>query len=113
MNDIDPKTLFEDAARRLDPATANRLRLARRAALAGEPAPRVPWLPTLAAATVLVLGLAWWLPQRLAAPAPATPVAASVDDAAVLSEVDEDTDMYAWLAEAPVASDADGKERSL
>ena len=114
MNE-DPKALFEDAVQRLDLGAANRLRLARRAALAGAaPAARRgrAWLPALAAAAVLVLGLAWWLP-RGPAPAPVAPPALASEDAAVVAEDSEDAELYAWLAEAPVAAEADGPEQSL
>ena len=118
MTDMDPKTpkaLFEDAVQGLDLATANRLRLARRGVLSGDarPARRAPWLPALAATAVLVLGVAWWLPQRGPAPVAApTPTLTPADAEAVeLAQDAEDTDLYAWLGEAPVA--ADGKEQHL
>jgi hypothetical protein len=117
----DPKSLFEDAVRRLDPAAAHRLRQARRAALAGATpthARQAHWLPATAAAAALVLGLAWWLPQRGTAPAPLaqapTPPAANAgDDDAVLAGDGEDADLYAWLAEAPVAAEAENREQRL
>ena len=118
MNENDPKVLFEQAAQRLDAASANRLRLARRSALAGASgaAPSRAWKPALALAAVLALGLAWWLPQRGAGtpardPAPAP--AALASDEVVLPEVDDDSELYAWLAEAPVASEPEGKEQAL
>jgi hypothetical protein len=108
----DPKTLFEGAVQRLDLGAANRLRQARRGALAGaRPPRRMPWLPGLATAALLVLGLAWWLPRHSAAPAPtlatipAAPAEAQADEAAVLAEDGEDAELYAWLAEAPVAAE--------
>ena len=116
MNE-DPKALFEDAVQRLDLGAANRLRQARRVALAdGAPAHRQrrAWLPALAAAAALVLGLAWWLPRGTApAPASATPAAVASEDTAVLAEDGDDADLYAWLAEAPVAAEADDPEQSL
>jgi hypothetical protein len=116
MNDADPKTLFEDAVQGLDLATANRLRLARRAVLAGDAraSRRAPWLPALAASCALVLGLAWWLPQRAATPTSAPPpvVAGADDEALDLAQDAEDTELYAWLGEAPVAAD-ENKEQKL
>ena len=117
----DPKSLFEGTVQRLDAGAAGRLRQARRAVLAGAApagAQRARWLPAMAAAAALVLGLAWWLPQRGAAPVPVAttaPMAAQAgnDEAAVLADDGEDADLYAWLAEAPVAADADDPEQRL
>lgn len=98
-----PRDLFDRASDRLDHGMAFRLRRAR---LAAQQPARTPagqrLLPAGAfAAAVLALGLAWWLPQRPAGEAlPADPLAASDVDALVL---EEDPDLYAWLAEAPVA----------
>ncbi|KAA2284176.1 hypothetical protein [Arenimonas fontis] len=111
-NPPDARALFERASARLDPATAARLREARRAALAGIGRPRRSALGLPAAAfatTVLALGLAWWWPGRDAGPPaafdPAAPSQAELE--ALL--VEEDADFYAWLAEAPVATN--GGER--
>jgi hypothetical protein len=119
MNE-NPKALFEDAVQRLDLGAANRLRQARRAALGGEsaaPLRRRTWLPVVAAAAGLLLGLAWWMPRGAPPPAPApTPVAASPaasEDGSLLAEDGEDADFYAWLAEAPVAAEADKPEQRL
>jgi hypothetical protein len=118
MNE-DPRALFEDAVQRLDLGAANRLRQARRAAL-GEastaPLRRRSWLPVVAAAAVLLLGLAWWLPRGAVPASVSVPVAASPaasEDAAVLAEDGEDAEFYAWLAEAPVAAEADKPEQRL
>jgi hypothetical protein len=113
MKDTDAKALFEQATQRLDPASANRLRLARRAALAGDggQARRATWRPALAAAAVLALGLAWWLPRHRTQTETAPPAVAA--DEALPPEVEEDSELYAWLAEAPVASDGQVKEQSL
>jgi hypothetical protein len=62
------RALFEAQAADPDPAIANRLRLARRAALASRPSPARWWLP-LAGATALG-ALAWMLWPRAHAPAP-------------------------------------------
>lgn len=118
MNDLDEKarTLFERSVQQLDEASARRLRLARRSALAGRaPVPRWPALPAgLAAAALLALGLAWWVPRgSVTEPAPplARAAAPAVDAAedVVLAEADEDADLYAWLGEAPVAADDAGQ----
>jgi hypothetical protein len=118
MNGMDSKEreLFERAVRGLDERGARRLRLARRSLLASarSPAPRWrAWSAGLAMASVLGLGLAWWWPQQHgSAPAATAPVAAHAAaadaDEPVLAEADEDADLYAWLAEAPVASDTPG-----
>lgn len=104
-NDHDtPRALFERASERLDQGMAYRLRRAREAALQGRPAKRPAWgVPAGAfAAAVLALGLAWWLP---AGPGPSTaaPDALAVEDIDALV-VAEDAELYAWLAEAPVAA---------
>jgi hypothetical protein len=119
MNDMDAKAraLFERSVQQLDEASVRRLRLARRAALAGRaPVPHWrAWPAGLAAAAVLALGLVWWLPRDPPAPQPAQHVAASAAvrapaDEPVLAEADEDADLYAWLGEAPVATD-DAEQR--
>ena len=115
MNDIEDRAraLFERSVEGLDEAAVKRLRLARRSTLASDadPAPRwQAWPAGLAAAGVLALGLAWWLP-RTSMPPPPAPVAANAvpapadADEPVLAEADEDSELYAFLAEAPVAAD--------
>jgi hypothetical protein len=113
------RQLFERAVQGLDLGAANRLRLARRAAQAhgaGAAVGRRAWAPALATAALLVLGLAWWLPQRSPAPAPTAraPVArAAVPDATDASDLvveSEDADLYAWLGEAPVAAETDPEQ---
>ena len=100
--------LFNRASARIDHAAANRLRLARREALApSRPARRGAWIPAGAAmAAVLALGLSWWLPEKGAV---GTDSVAQTASTAPEWDVDEDTDLYAWLGEAPVAIDATGK----
>ena len=116
MNE-EPKALFEDAVQRLDLGAANRLRQARHAALGGAsraPRRRRTWLPAAAAAAALLLGLAWWLPRGATpstAPEAALPAASEVP--AALAEDGEDAELYAWLAEAPVAAETQGPEQSL
>jgi hypothetical protein len=113
------RRLFERVARDVPAATANRLRLARRAALAN-PVPRRPalarWAMPLGAAAALVVGLAWWrqdvapvAPSVTVAPMQAEPVAAG-DAVAAPADLptEDDADLYAWLAEAPVAADTGG-----
>lgn len=107
MNEQDPTTrrareLFERASDGLDSAAANRLRISRRVALASPPMRR--WAPLAAAASLLALGLAWWLPRQ--APAPTVESTPSPADAAALDS-DEDSEIYAWLSDAPVAPDTD------
>lgn len=100
----DPRQLFERAAARVDQGMAYRLRRAREQALQG-PAPRrrhAALLPVGAvAAAVLALGLAWWLPAR-PGPAPAAGEALAQADVDALVQA-EDAELYAWLAEGPVA----------
>jgi hypothetical protein len=106
---------FERSVRDLPVASANRLRLARRHALADD-AGRAPgsrlarWRIPLAAAALLLVGIGIWRPAMTP---PATPLAAPVASASVATPVpslpllanDDEADLYAWLAEAPVASD--------
>ena len=116
---------FDAACADLDPAAANRLRLARRAALA---APRAAHWRLAPVAGAIALGLAGlWAWPRVQAPPATVPVARApaastapqvaanaIDDAPAADEPDWDTldaddaDLYAWLAEAPVAADPGG-----
>ena len=146
-DELDPvarraREVFAAASDDLDPTTAGRLRLARRAALAAPaPSPRV-WLAPLAGAVAvaLVAWLAWPRAQAPvpvtapvatapvaplpAVPEPATPMpplveapleepldeAAPVDDDTAWAALDEDdAELYAWLADAPVAPDTEGE----
>lgn len=98
------RELFTRASDRLDQGMAFRLRRAREAAL--RPAPtghgRRYWPAGAVAASVMALGLAWWLPGRVGPAAPvAAPLASDEIEALVTAE---DAELYAWLAEAPVAS---------
>lgn len=98
------RDLFDRASDRLDIATANRLRMARRDALATPPA-RHHWLrATTALAAALVLGIVWWAPTHAPSPVPTASVATSAPDDLVTPS-DEDADLYAWLGDAPVAPD--------
>jgi hypothetical protein len=106
---------FERAVRDMPVATANRLRLARRHALAGDagraPASRLArWRIPLAAAALLLVGIGYWRPAVAPSATPSVtsgasaPVPAPVPALPLLADEDE-ADLYAWLAEAPVASD--------
>jgi len=117
MNEVEAKAreLFERSVAELDEAAVKRLRLARRSTLAAEraPAPRWQgWAGGLVAAGVLALGLAWWWPRETnPGPAPVAATTASAPataDEPVLAEADDDADLYAFLADAPVAADAPG-----
>jgi len=98
------RDLFDRASARLDIATANRLRLIRRDAQADASAhgrTRMLMPAATVAATVLAVGLVWWLP-RDNTPAHIAPVAIEAAQDAYIA--DEDAEVYTWLAEAPVAT---------
>jgi hypothetical protein len=107
---INPKAreLFDRASERLDQGSAYRLQRARMAAQQPRRSrPGVILVPAGAfAAAVLALGLAWWTPE--------SPVGPGVIDGGIAADaeidalVDEDPELYAWLAEAPVAVMATG-----
>jgi hypothetical protein len=105
------RALFERAAQAMPAATAARLRQQRTAALRG-PAPTssraLAWGLPAGAMAALLVGLAWW--RAMPAPAttePGVPDASPAADVVALPAVAPDeADLYAWLAEAPVASDA-------
>ncbi len=116
------RSLFERASDGIDAATAARLQRARREALRprSRPAAWPRWLPAgVAAALVVALAFAWRTPpmpptptpDSLAQapagsePAPAAAAPAPADEIERLLET-EDPDLYAWLAEAPVATSA-------
>jgi hypothetical protein len=142
------RAVFASASDDLDPAAANRLRLARRAALAGPPMRRPAFAPIAGAIAIALAALWLWPrthapatapatvavqpPRPVATPAPVTtvppaaptpdapdvaagtdaPVLATeapddefADDALELGEDEEDAEVYAWLADAPVAPD--------
>lgn len=98
------RELFERASHGVDPATSNRLRQMRRNALA-PPVGRRTWLPTTAAlAGVSLLAVLWWHGPGVLSPIPerrAQPTAAAAP--AVDAAGDEDTELYVWLGDAPVA----------
>lgn len=102
------RELFERAVHRVDLATGNRLRLMRRDALSAAPrhqlGPARRWLPVASLASALiVVGLAWWLPRAPEPTSAATADPIDVSDAAFPAE--DETELYAWLGEAPVAVD--------
>lgn len=102
------RELFEQSVEQFDAAAGNRLRLMRRDALAAASTARfgkLAWTGAVAMAALL-LGLAGWLP-RAGEPAPAAaPVVAESTDAGF--PLEDDTELYAWLADAPVAVDPPG-----
>ena len=102
------RDLFERAVDQLDAATSNRLRLLRREALASASVARpgkLAWSGAGAAAALL-LGLAWWSPWTTG-PTPTTaPEVAEATD--TVFPLEDDAELYAWLADAPVAVDPPG-----
>jgi ferric-dicitrate binding protein FerR (iron transport regulator) len=112
-NDAGPRRtrdLFDRASNGLDHGMAFRLRRAR--AQAQQPPARRPafsgLVPAgLAAAALLAVGIVWWQPAP--GPAPVTAVAAVSDQQEIeqLLASDEDPELYAWLADAPVATAGD------
>ncbi|CAN5336125.1 hypothetical protein BH11PSE14_BH11PSE14_13680 [soil metagenome] len=114
------RSRFEHAVQSLPAPTANRLRLARRAALSG---PRASagigrWVLPLGATAALVLALAWWqqapeqasagttVASRAAAAVPGETTGIAGIAAPVVVASQDDVDLYAWLADTPVAVDA-------
>jgi len=99
------RELFESAVGQLDTATGNRLRLMRRHAQAAPAAPVARWLvPAGAAAMALLVATLTWWQWRGAEPAaePASMAAAASVDR---FPNEDDAELYAWLGEAPVATD--------
>ena len=97
------RELFERASQQVEPSTANRLRQSRREALSPSTRSR-RLLPVTAAVALVAMALAWWLPRQQRAPAADVP--AAVTDGALIDS-DEDSEIYAWLGDAPVAPDED------
>jgi hypothetical protein len=114
------RALYHEAAHRLDPATAGRLRAARRTALAAAQAPAPhhrmrTLLPVGALAAVALAALMVWQPlQHEAVPATAVTSAAHAADNELPPDPDgnddpnlyQNLDFYSWLAStrAPSAS---------
>jgi hypothetical protein len=117
MTSHDPITpaardLFDRASVRVDQASAYRLRRARQEALQARPRPRgiAGLVPAGAvAAAVLALGLAWWMPRHPDT-APVTPEATVADAEIDGLMTEEDPELYAWLADAPVATRSGGPQ---
>jgi hypothetical protein len=103
---ITPKAreLFERASERVDQGTAFRLQRARISAQQPRPSrPATFLVPAGAfAAAALALGIAWWSPTPPTVP-DTLEVSGIPTEAEVDLLVDEDPELYAWLAEAPVA----------
>ena len=102
------RTLFRDACNDIDGATLQRLRQARRAALAAPPASRLPKLLLPAGAlamSVLAATLVWQDPMTTVSPAGEDfTIAATIGDTAVPDDdVDlyDNLDFYTWLATQP------------
>lgn len=105
------RALYLDASRQLDPATAGRLRAARRQALeAAHPAPRLHrlLLPAGAFAVLALATLTIWQPSRPGASAPShtvSTVSAGDADSDLPPDADsadpqlyQNLDFYGWLA---------------
>lgn len=106
------RALFDRASARVDQGTAYRLRRARQEALQARPRSRLATglVPAGAfTAAVLALGLAWWMPQRPAS-APTDSATAAADSEIDSLMTEEDPDLYAWLADAPVATHRGGPQ---
>jgi hypothetical protein len=99
---------FEQSVEALDVATANRLRLMRREVLSmGKPGNAVRWwLPTGAFASVALLAMIGWVASQ-SLPHPSPVAVADVPTDVVLAD-DDEVELYAWLGDAPVATDAPG-----
>ena len=106
------RELFERASARLPVATGNQLRLRRRDARAkaiSQTRPLAVMPMAAAAAAMLAIGLVWWLPREHGqSQRPAVNIEVAQD--AYID--DEDFEVFAWLGEAPVATD-DGKAGAL
>ena len=112
MTSQDPITprardLFERASTGLDQGMAFRLRRARHDAQQPRRLPRGGSILVPAgafAAAVLALGLAWWLPQSSPPPTPVDAGEVAVNAELDALVIEEDPELYAWLADAPVAT---------
>ena len=112
MTSHDPITtrareLFDRASDGLDQGMAFRLRRARFDAQQPKRAVRgvSALVPAGAfAAAVLALGLAWWLPSSSVSPLPTDTGELAVNAELDALVIEEDPELYAWLADAPVAT---------
>ncbi len=106
------RELFDRASARVDTGMAHRLRRARQDALQATPrGHRMAGLMPVGAfaAAVLAVGLAWWMPPSTTAlPDPPGIAAADLEIDGLIAE--EDPELYAWLADAPVATHARGPQ---
>ena len=117
------RSRFERAVHDLPAATSNRLRLARRDALAGNTPGRrrAGWAIPVGATAALLLGIAWWrqapapgpapgvaLPSVTQASASRNPGARQAGSSVVELPSEDEAELYAWIADTPVASDAQG-----
>lgn len=98
------RDLFERASAGLDHGMAFRLRRARhQAQAAGRTRTTRAWLPAAAmSALILAFAIGWWLPHDQ--PVDVTPLVAESDEIERLLTGEEDPELYAWLADAPVAT---------
>ena len=101
------RDLFNRASARVGLGAAQRLRRARQHALQPRQRTRRAGLVPAGAfaAAVLALGLAWWMPPRPAVAPDVITVTASDEEIDGLM-AEEDSELYAWLADAPVATRA-------
>jgi hypothetical protein len=103
------RDLFERATQALPAATAARLRRQRAAALQAAAPSRtraLAWGLPAGAMAALLIGVAWWrgVPSTADTP-PGTDGALAADVVALPAAAPDEAELYAWLAEAPVASD--------
>jgi hypothetical protein len=104
------RDLFERAVRDIPAATAARLRQQRMAVLQGRApagARALAWGLPAGAMAALLSGMAWWraMPAPTTEPG-ATDAASAADLVALPAAAPDEAELYAWLGEAPVASDA-------
>lgn len=99
------RELFQRSVERVDVAAGNRLRLMRRDALSRPARASRAWLlpAGVAALAVLLVSSALWLPRSPELIVRAAPDNAAVGDLAI--SADDDSELYAWLGDAPVAVD--------
>ncbi len=106
--DMHMRQLHADALTHVAPQTLARLRSARHGATAAKPAQGFNWRWTLAGAAPLVLAVAIGLPMlgRQTPPASRPAVAATVSDDDYTVALDENPELYLWLA-------ADGQQLAM
>jgi hypothetical protein len=104
------RDLFERATQALPAATAARLRRQRAAALQAAAPSRtraLAWGLPAGAMAALLIGVAWWrgVPSPADTPPGGADSALAADVVALPAAAPDEAELYAWLAEAPVASD--------